>query len=605
MSLVSVNGSTYSWQATDSKEAWSVMLDDALTNPSVTLDNNSSFVIWIANLAVKDAFIRNLMTQKLQVQNGGYIFGGAVTLDNDGVPVKQDGRYVIDVNVGGFVIDSTGKIEACGGYFENIEIGKNSIFRGNLEIYAEDGTLALKSAKQTQPPLRIKASKQDGVSTPTAYDQSQWYPIVRDWINSNFSTDTTYSLTSSTFGGSTVTKLRKSSGASETLVYEGYTPNPHTAGVFTVFTNNTGKSVKVKLYVYACHTEGMFGIDRYYSAYKAELINSSGTVTSTPLNVASATSDNKTDTVNISVPDGYSLRVTINGGGGQTFVEEKGHVKCWYNESAYFSSGINFYVSARYSSGWYHISSMTLSGILAGPARIECSAVGTKELVFSSSASWPVDKYYTFAFDSGYAPTNTEKAGTSLLSSYAVQYPYGTSKTVTNIAYSTTSLDVGTTDIGTVPFNVGSYVRSHSIDITVASTVLGLQVQNLLPLYDGSNNIIGGNVGSAEKPFDSLYSRYINGVPQSTSKRSTKTNIEPYNGDALAIIKRTGIVSFNYKFEIGTDRCWTHYGFIADDTDEELATPNHDVMDMGSCVGIMMKAIQQLYAEIEYLKETK
>ena len=599
MMLSDIDGNTYTWATTNSKEAWAVMLDDALSNPNVTLDNNSSYVIWIANLAVKDAFIRNLLAQKLQIQEGGYIFGGDVVLDNDGNPASIGSR-------GGFIIGADGIINAKKGVFEQVTIEKSSVFKGDLQITDTNGKTVISTNKIVQNPVRIKASKIDGTDTPSAYNQAEWYQHIKNWINTNFSTDTSYACTNSTYGGQTIYAIRKSSGTGEVLKTDQYTANAHTAGNWTVFTNNTLCPVTISLYIYACHTEGMFGIDRYYSAFSAKAYYSSdNSLAKTFVDRSSSSSDNRLEKTEYTVPVGCYVKVTINGGGGQTWKEESGHVQCWYDESANFNSGIN--MIHKMGSGSLAIymriplESLGISGIKDDTTRIQCS-VGTKELVYSANASWPITKYYTFAYASGYAPQNTEPITTSLLSNVTYESPDGTSKTVAYITYNSSEIEVHCTNGDVDTYTVGSYYYSHDIDISVLTAVIGMKVRNLDPIIEDPTE--DGHIGTAQEPWENIWSHYINGVAQSISKRSSKTNIVPYEGDALAIIKRTGIVSFNYKFEVGTDKCWPHYGFIADDTDEELATPNHDVMDTGSCIGMMMKAIQQLSEEINRLKET-
>lgn len=37
-----------------------------------------------------------------------------------------------------------------------------------------------------------------------------------------------------------------------------------------------------------------------------------------------------------------------------------------------------------------------------------------------------------------------------------------------------------------------------------------------------------------------------------------------------------------------------HIGFIAEDTPEELSTPDHNVMDITNTVGVVLKAIQEI-----------
>ena len=64
---------------------------------------------------------------------------------------------------------------------------------------------------------------------------------------------------------------------------------------------------------------------------------------------------------------------------------------------------------------------------------------------------------------------------------------------------------------------------------------------------------------------------------------------------------RTLVVSFVYNKDIEPSGL-TRYGFIAEDAPAELATERHDIMDEGSCIGILIKAMQEMYAELQELR---
>lgn len=44
-------------------------------------------------------------------------------------------------------------------------------------------------------------------------------------------------------------------------------------------------------------------------------------------------------------------------------------------------------------------------------------------------------------------------------------------------------------------------------------------------------------------------------------------------------------------------------GFIADDTDARVAGKNHYIMDLQNCIGVLIKAVQELSQEVEELKK--
>jgi transcription antitermination factor NusG len=75
-----------------------------------------------------------------------------------------------------------------------------------------------------------------------------------------------------------------------------------------------------------------------------------------------------------------------------------------------------------------------------------------------------------------------------------------------------------------------------------------------------------------------------------TSLRALKDKIETFEDSALDILNDVHVVSFVFK----SDPEIPKVGFIADDTVEILSGPNKDHMDIYNCVGLMMKAIQEL-----------
>ena len=85
-----------------------------------------------------------------------------------------------------------------------------------------------------------------------------------------------------------------------------------------------------------------------------------------------------------------------------------------------------------------------------------------------------------------------------------------------------------------------------------------------------------------------------------TSSRKLKENIEPAVCSALDIISKTDIVNFNY---INDDEKTPHIGFIAEDTPTILSTPHHNRMDYTNCIGVLMKAVQEIAQQLNELKE--
>jgi hypothetical protein len=82
-----------------------------------------------------------------------------------------------------------------------------------------------------------------------------------------------------------------------------------------------------------------------------------------------------------------------------------------------------------------------------------------------------------------------------------------------------------------------------------------------------------------------------------TSLREAKTDIKHFEKNATNILVDTEICSFYYKEDKKKE--FLKIGFIANDTNELLATKNHDTMDITSCIGILIKSIQELNKKID------
>lgn len=85
-----------------------------------------------------------------------------------------------------------------------------------------------------------------------------------------------------------------------------------------------------------------------------------------------------------------------------------------------------------------------------------------------------------------------------------------------------------------------------------------------------------------------------------TSARDKKKNIVETTHHAIDEINKIKIVDFNFKTDTNNEN--PKVGFIADDTDAIFSTKNHDSMDIYNCIGMLLKAVQELSAENEELK---
>ena len=151
--------------------------------------------------------------------------------------------------------------------------------------------------------------------------------------------------------------------------------------------------------------------------------------------------------------------------------------------------------------------------------------------------------------------------------------------------------------VATLIFSDGSSVSFSSTDylrmtgrIAIGGCENGVEMMGQYPKTDQTYDI-----GTPDKRW---LTGYISNLPL-TSKRSEKKDIEPLDRPALEILKDVAIVRFKFKND---KRGTPLIGFIADDTDADLSGVGHDSMMVNSCIGVLIKAVQELQAEIEQLR---
>lgn len=102
--------------------------------------------------------------------------------------------------------------------------------------------------------------------------------------------------------------------------------------------------------------------------------------------------------------------------------------------------------------------------------------------------------------------------------------------------------------------------------------------------------------GSAYLYFDGsqyIFPNFSVNAPSffTNSSRTLKENIKPYIDSALDAVNKINIVNYHL---IADKNKWQRVGFIAEDTDALLSTPNKDSMDMANTLGLALKALQEL-----------
>ena len=159
----------------------------------------------------------------------------------------------------------------------------------------------------------------------------------------------------------------------------------------------------------------------------------------------------------------------------------------------------------------------------------------------------------------------------------------------------------GTTGVtGNASISGGLTVSSGGVTVSSGGATLNntLTVSGTTTVGDGNNLTIGSS-SSTSKTTISGGTVTCSSVT-TNSARAKKKNIIHSERNAVEEINKIDIVDFFYKEDI--NNLDQKVGFIADDTDAIFSTRFQDKMDISNCVGMLLKAVQELSAEIKKLK---
>lgn len=159
--------------------------------------------------------------------------------------------------------------------------------------------------------------------------------------------------------------------------------------------------------------------------------------------------------------------------------------------------------------------------------------------------------------------------------------------TFTNANFQSLSVSI---PIVTTPIASTGWAKLLNGTINLAGQSSAIVTHNVVPDSDNSCTL-----GEAGKAWKRVISYAFDGV----STKEAKTNIEDYKDNALDIINDTNIISFNYK---GDETNRPKIGFIAEETNSLLSTPEQNKFDLYNAVGLLMKAVQELCIRLNKLE---
>lgn len=527
------------------------------------------------NLFAKDIQLFDNGTTQGQIRSQGYVEGQS----NKGFIIKQDGsaRFV-DVTIDGKSV-----------------VGGNSEVQGTILNTDGDNNIIFKTNKEASTPITISGSATHGSTVPSAFSWAEWNPILQGALDRL--PEKTRTTASGTFLGKTVYEAYKvSSVSSDSVKLDEGTGDCNNQVNYIIYDNPFPKEITLEnCYFRRNYSNPGWGGSTTRAAMRVYTTDSSGNKNYL-LDIPRNSGDNEYTLASITVPKKGNLRVYFEAAPSASWPgsETPGHYTCYYTESKNWNVGKYIFFTDL---TMMEYSEIPKTGWGTSSNELSISSEYHK-LDFTKDANWEVTKYYNLHYTT--APTNTSDKSASFFTAKSFTLN-GSTKNVNSIVYSKNALKITTTD-GIYTLGSSSYLPQYSFNFSVVSSVQGAYAKNLLPT-DGTLSNIGGS-GSDESGksmrWGTVFCDTINAINTAPgSKRELKENIHLFDRSALDIVNGTEIVSFNYK----EDKNKTpKIGFIADDTDESIAGRNHDLMDYTSCIGVLMKAVQELSKRIDELE---
>ena len=566
---------------------------------------------YIVNLAAAVISASNIYAE--DIESFGY------SEDSNGNPLSG---YKLETKGGS---DGKGMIKSVGmkannATFTNSTIERDCQVYGTLVNQDEDGNVVLKTEQSNLSVSTMSSTRTDGTSNPNAFMWSSYYNVLRNRC-ANRTANEIYSCTSSINGTSykgycnktsvtdppTYTEANSHYYSSATTVDFPFTWTQQESFLYNGSGNNrvtvrikvpeNYPSIKIRSIHIASNqysTGSLWWTENHSDWYKLTI----GTRQITYF--AGKNSGEGWDPSSTVQAEDFSNLVAYP---GETITAEFG--------GKHGSSMANFKISLYESDSWSTgLKLIKSDGTLVDfSSDVPSSGWGTSaqtftddgvnyNITFSASASWPVTKYYSFQWDS--APSNSTNRTTSFVDEGSLLVYNGTSLSSTQIGsatFSKSGITIISTTGASFQFVSGGYYTQYRVVLATQDSILGIYAKNLMPVSADSN------VGAADSAhlWNAVYCNTIYSNNQAAiSKRSMKENIKPWKKDALALLEGVEIVGFNY---ISDREKNYHIGFIADDTDEALAGIQHDRMDTTNCIGVLIKAVQELTERIKLLEE--
>lgn len=585
------------------------------------------------------AYIDNLSSTVINVSDlyTGDIQSFEYAEDENGYPASG---YKLEYKGG---TDGKGMIKTVGLTAKNCTFSNSTIER-DCQVYGTivnkdgDDNTVLKTVQETVPVTTMSASKTDGVSKPDAFLWSDYKALIKNRITGR-TADTVYSCTANINGKAFKSYCNKTTARTideipshpsyhignygDAEVYYDY-PFDYANGeifylranksVFTLTIPPNYPIVTIRRFWVDPDSQGVNGGKNYRSYHGAFTVTLENSTTVTML--ASGNEVEITPEMyasgnyppveakfeNLVMHPGETLRVTFYVIQRQFTSTEVPPDRRKMNANVYFSivesdiwtTGTKLIDTDGYI---YEADSVIPSGGWGTTAQVFNDSGVNYSLNMVADSSWAIRKYYRFQWNS--APPNTSNKTSSFIDDGSYLEYNGVhyySSGIGSATYGSSGLTIVTSSGTSFPFVVGNYYSQYSILIKTRDSLPGVYAKNLMPIDTASH--IGG--ADSSHLWHSIYCNTIysnNSAP--VSKRSLKENIREWEGNATDLLNQVDVVEFNYISD--PDKTY-HIGFIADDTDERIAGKDHDRMDTTNCIGVLIRAIQELSDKVAKLE---
>lgn len=267
-------------------------------------------------------------------------------------------------------------------------------------------------------------------------------------------------------------------------------------------------------------------------------------------------------------------------------------------------------ISGSGISGSFSGNGQNITGVISSSYSLTSSFSNSSSFSVSSSrattSSYTISSSYSnnstsssYALTASYALNGGTGGGGGTLSGSGV--PGRTAVWYNNSSYITASSFISESSTTVFVTTTSSFTGNSTFSDTVLVTNLvtgsrgifnNVTASSFYQTSSNGNNVIISNGSGSFTGIVIANAFYQN------SLRALKDNVKVFDENALPLLNDVSVVSFNYKKNPSNYRI----GFIADDTHEYLASPDHNIMDTNNIIGLLIKGVQELIKENQDLK---